>query len=142
MAAELRLQKEEGERSREALDASIKESDLLSQELAASEKRCDSIQREAEVRMQSLEHQKIKTARQLRVEADQEKARAHEADARRRHAEEKLKDAETKVSRSKYELGTALREAQKLRLEQQEAEVVLDMLDGTLYDVRESHKEI
>ena len=39
-------------------------------------------------------------------------------------AEKKLRQAEMALSRSKYELGTALQQAQKMRLEQEEAEVL------------------
>ena len=46
------------------------------------------------------------------------------------------------LSRSKYELGVSLQQTQKMRLEQEEAEVVMDLLDGQLADVRTSHAEL
>jgi len=142
LTGELQDNVQEGQRSKNALGASINEAHVLAQELEAADQRCESIQREAEVRWAVLEAEKVKAVEEYRSEAATEKAMANEAREITTLAEKKLRQAEMALSRSKYELGTALQQAQKMRLEQEEAEVVLDLLDGTLADVRDSHAEL
>jgi hypothetical protein len=142
LAGELQEKTDEGTRSKTALTASIREADILTKELEAADRRCDSIQREAEVQRAVLETAKVKAVEEYKAMASMEKAMANEAAEARALAEKKLKQAELALSRSKYELGTALQQNQKMRLEQEEAEVVLDLLDGTLSEVRDSHAEL
>lgn len=142
LAGSLRTKMDEGSRSKAALGASIKEADILSKELEAADERCESIQREAEVRVAVLQAEKARAVEEYKAASAADKALANEAKESRALAEKKLRQAEMALSRSKYELGTALQQTQKMRLEQEEAEVVLDLLDGTLGDVRDSHAEL
>lgn len=138
LAADLAEKTEESRRSKDALGASIQEADILANELEAADKRCESIQREAEMRCAAMEAAKDKAIQEYKALAAAEKTRAHEAGTKLDLAEQQMRQAEMAVSRSKYELGTALQQNQKLRLEQEEAEVVMDLLDGQLADVRDA----
>merc|ERR1711935_201889 len=59
---------QEGERLRAALQASLKESNVLRAELDSAERRAESVQREAEVRVDSVQREKIHATKQLREE--------------------------------------------------------------------------
>jgi len=142
VVAQLRLEQNDSQRSKEALAASLKEAEVLQAELLATERKCDSITRESEVKCRVTEHKKVVAVEEANAKAAHAAARANEAEERRRLADEKLKATQLSLSRSKYELGLALKDSQRLRFEQDEAEVVLELLDGTLGEVRASHREI
>jgi len=142
LASRLRGQTEEMQRSRDALSASVSEAELLSKELEAAERRCASIQREAEQKCAAAERAKIAASKDMLEEIARNKGLANQAYEEKMLAEKKLKSAEASVSKAKYELGTTLQEAQRLRMEQEEAGIVLDLLDGQLADVRETHHEL
>merc|ERR1711966_547761 len=59
---------EEAERLRTALQASLKETQVLRTELDSAERRAESVQRESEIRCDSIHREKIHTTRQLRDE--------------------------------------------------------------------------
>merc|ERR1711998_23883 len=67
----------ESQRLRTALQASLKESSVLRAELDSAERRAESIQREAEVRIDSVQREKIHSTRQLRDELSATKQEEH-----------------------------------------------------------------
>merc|ERR1719506_2807560 len=134
--------KDEGERLRTALQASLKESNVLRAELDAAERRAESVQREAEIRMDSMQREKVHTTRQLRDELAASKQETTAAQRQGEQAGMKLRKATDDVAKARYELGSALKEANTLRMERDDTERLLEVMDSRLDDVQRSQTEI
>merc|ERR1712127_243283 len=104
----------EGQRLRTALQASLKESSVLRAELDSAERRAESIQREAEVRVDSVQREKIHATKQLREELSTSKHETSTVNREKDLVDVKLRKATDDVSKARYELGSVLNEANAL----------------------------
>merc|ERR1711966_599938 len=132
----------ESSRLRTALQASLKESSVLRSELDSAERRCESIQREAEVRIDSVQREKIHSTRQLRDELSATKQEVNTVAREKDLVDVKLRKATDDVSKARYELGSVLKEANALRAERDDTERLLEVMDSRVEDVRKGHGEI
>jgi chromosome segregation ATPase len=132
----------EGERLRAALAASLKESNVLRTELDTAERRAESIQREAEVRMDAVQREKVHATRQLRDELSQSKNEVNSISREKDLVDVKLRKATDDVSKARYELGSVLKEANALRAERDDTERLLEVMDSRVEEVRKGHGEI
>merc|ERR1712166_1213611 len=132
----------EGQRLRHALQASLKESSVLRAELDSAERRAESIQREAEVRIDSVQREKIHQTRQLREELSTSKHETSTVNREKDLVDVKLRKATDDVSKARYELGSVLKEANALRAERDDTERLLEVMDSRVEDVRKGHGEI
>lgn len=142
IADELATTIEEGERLRTALQASLKESNLLRSELDAAERRSESVQRESEIRVEAIQREKVHTARQLRDELSASKTETVEVSRAKEFSDMKLRKATDDVAKARFELGSALREANVLRMERDDTERLLEVMDSRLDGVKRSQTEI
>jgi len=126
MGEHLYESKSEGERLRTALQASLKESNVLRAELDAAERRSESVQREAEIRMDALQREKVATSRQLRDELASSKQETVSMARGKESSDQKLRRATDDVAKARYELGSALKEANTLRMERDDSERLLE----------------
>merc|ERR1712086_155870 len=132
----------EGQRLRTALQASLKESGVLRVELDSAERRAESIQREAEVRIDSVQREKVHMTRQLRDELSATKQEVNTVNREKELVDVKLRKATDDVSQARYELGSVLKEANALRSERDGTERLLEVMDSRVDDVRKGHGEI
>merc|ERR1712166_874658 len=132
----------EGQRLRTALQASLKESGVLRVELDSAERRAESIQREAEVRIDSVQREKVHMTRQLRDELSATKQEVNTVNREKELVDVKLRKATDDVSQARYELGSVLKEANVLRSERDDTERLLEVMDSRVDDVRKGHGEI
>jgi len=132
----------EGQRLRTALQASLKESGVLRVELDSAERRAESIQREAEVRIDSVQREKVHMTRQLRDELSATKQEVNTVNREKELVDVKLRKATDDVSQARYELGSVLKEANALRSERDDTERLLEVMDSRVDDVRKGHGEI
>ena len=132
----------EGERLRTALQASLKESNVLRAELDGAERTAEAVQREYEIRADAMQREKVHTTRQLRDELSATKNEAAATGREKELAEMKLRKATDDVAKARYELGSALKEANTLRLERDDTERLLEVMDSRLDDVQRSQTEI
>merc|ERR1711998_528445 len=132
----------EGQRLRTALQASLKESSVLRSELDSAERRAESIQREAEVRIDSVQREKVHVTRQLRDELSATKQEVTQVAREKDLVDVKLRKATDDVSKARYELGSVLKEANALRAERDDTERLLEVMDSRVEDVRKGHGEI
>merc|ERR1712028_212955 len=132
----------EGQRLRHALQASLKESSVLRAELDSAERRAESIQREAEVRIDSVQREKIHQTRQLRDELSATKQEVNTVNREKELVDVKLRKATDDVSQARYQLGSVLKEANALRSERDDTERLLEVMDSRVDDVRKGHGEI
>merc|ERR1719182_1354771 len=93
----------EGQRLRTALQASLKESSVLRAELDSAERRAESIQREAEVRIDSVQKEKVHATRQLRDELSATKQEVNTISREKDLTDVKLRKATDDVSKARYE---------------------------------------
>merc|ERR1711865_1109172 len=133
---------QEGERLRAALQASLKESNVLRAELDSAERRAESVQRESEIRIDSINREKTHTTRQLRDQLSSSKSETVSVSREKEMADMKLRKATDDVAKARYELGSALKEANTLRLERDDTERLLEVMDSRLDDVQRSQTEI
>jgi len=126
MGENLYESKSEGERLRTALQASLKESNVLRAELDSAERRSESVQREAEIRMDSIQREKVATTRQLRDELASSKHETMSVARGKDSSDMKLRKATDDVAKARYELGSALKEANTLRMERDDSERLLE----------------
>jgi hypothetical protein len=133
---------QEGERLRAALQASLKESNVLRSELDAAERRAESVQRESEIRIDSIQREKVHTTRQLRDELSSSKQETVSVSREKDLVDMKLRKATDDVAKARYELGSALKEANVLRMERDDTERLLEVMDSRLEDVQRSQTEI
>merc|ERR1712127_654593 len=122
----------EGQRLRTALQASLKESGVLRVELDSAERRAESIQREAEVRIDSVQREKVHMTRQLRDELSATKQEVNTVNREKELVDVKLRKATDDVSQARYEL----------RSERDDTERLLEVMDSRVDDVRKGHGEI
>merc|ERR1711998_776207 len=134
--------KKEGERLRTALQASLKESNVLRSELDVAERRAESVQRESEIRVDTVQREKIATTRQLREELASSKTETTSVMREKELTEMKLRKATDDVAKARFELGSALKEANVLRMEKDDTERLLEVMDSRLDDVKRSQSEI
>merc|ERR1712028_87738 len=132
----------EGQRLRTALQASLKESGVLRVELDSAERRAESIQREAEVRIDSVQREKVHMTRQLRDELSATKQEVNTVNREKELVDVKLRKATDDVSQARYQLGSVLKEANALRSERDDTERLLEVMDSRVDDVRKGHGEI
>merc|ERR1711998_436148 len=132
----------EGERLRSALQASLKESSALRNELDAAERRAESVARESEIRIDPINREKVHTTRQLRDELAASKTETTSVSRAKELADMKLRKATDDVAKARYELGSALKEANVLRMERDDTERLLEVMDSRLDDVQRSQTEI
>jgi len=132
----------EGERLRAALQASLKESNVLRAELDAAERRSESVQRESEIRVDAIQREKIHTARQLRDELAASKTETTSVLREKELTDMKLRKATDDVAKARFELGSALKEANVLRMERDDTERLLEVMDSRLDGVKRSQTEI
>lgn len=132
----------ESQRLRTALQASLKESSVLRAELDSAERRAESIQREAEVRVDSVQREKIHATKQLREELSTSKHETSTVNREKDLVDVKLRKATDDVSKARYELGSVLKEANALRAERDDTERLLEVMDSRVEDVRKGHGEI
>lgn len=132
----------ESQRLRTALQASLKESSVLRAELDAAERRAESIQREAEVRVDAVQREKIHATKQLREELSSTKHEVATVNREKDLVDVKLRKATDDVSKARYELGSVLKEANALRAERDDTERLLEVMDSRVEDVRKGHGEI
>jgi len=133
---------EEGERLRTALAAALKESNVLRNELDSAERRAESVQREAEVRCDAIQREKIHTARQLRDELSSSKQETTSVLREKEVTGMKLRKATDDVAKARFELGSVLKEANALRKERDDTERMLEVMDSRVTDVSRSQGEI
>merc|ERR1711988_1853508 len=117
------------------------ESSVLRSELDSAERRAESIQREAEVRIDSVQREKIHVTRQLRDELSATKQEVNTVNREKDLVDVKCK-ATDDVSKARYELGSVLKEANALRAERDDTERLLEVMDSRVEDVRKGHGEI
>merc|ERR1712166_1146194 len=129
----------EGQRLRTALQASLKESGVLRVELDSAERRAESIQREAEVRIDSVQREKVHMTRQLRDELSATKQEVNTVNREKELVDVKLRKATDDVSQARYELGSVSKEANALRSERDDTERLLEVMDSRVDDVRKGH---
>merc|ERR1712100_225839 len=132
----------ESERLRAALQASLKESQVLRTELDNAERLTESVQREYEIRADAMQREKTHTTRQLRDELASAKTETNAVGREKELAEMKLRKATDDVAKARYELGSALKEANTLRLERDDTERLLEVMDSRVDDVKRSQTEI
>jgi len=132
----------ESSRLRTALQASLKESSVLRSELDGAERRAESIQREAEVRIDAVQKEKVHTTRQLRDELSSAKQEVNTINREKDLSDVKLRKATDDVAKARYELGSVLKEANALRAERDDTERLLEVMDSRVDDVRQGHNEI
>jgi len=132
----------EAERLRTALHASLKESNVLRAELDGAERRAESVQRESEIRIDSIQREKVHTTRALRDELAGAKQETVQVSRTKELADMKLRKATDDVAKARYELGSALKEANVLRMERDDTERLLEVMDSRLDDVQRSQTEI
>eukprot|EP00658_Telonema_sp_P-2_P084270 TRINITY_DN9306_c0_g2_i2.p1 TRINITY_DN9306_c0_g2~~TRINITY_DN9306_c0_g2_i2.p1 ORF type:complete len:315 (-),score=123.17 TRINITY_DN9306_c0_g2_i2:314-1222(-) len=132
----------EGERLRTALQAALKESSVLRAELDSAERRAESIQREAETRIEAVQREKIHATRQLRDELSSSKQETDSVVREKDLVDVKLRKATDDVSKARYELGSVLKEANALRAERDDTERLLEVMDSRVDDVRKGQGEI
>jgi len=132
----------EADRLRTALQASLKESSVLRAELDAAERRAESVTRESEIRLDAIQREKVHTSRQLRDELASSKTESAGIAREKELAEMKLRKATDDVAKARYELGGALKEANVLRMERDDTERLLEVMDSRLDDVQRSQGEI
>jgi len=132
----------EGERLRSALQASLKESNALRSELDAAERRAESVARESEIRIDAINREKVHTTRQLRDELAASKSETVSVNRAKELGDMKLRKATDDVAKARYELGSALKEANVLRMERDDTERLLEVMDSRLDDVQRSQTEI
>jgi len=132
----------EGERLRSALQASLKESNALRSELDAAERRAESVARESEIRIDAINREKVHTTRQLRDELASSKSETVTVGRAKELGDMKLRKATDDVAKARYELGSALKEANVLRMERDDTERLLEVMDSRLDDVQRSQTEI
>lgn len=133
---------EEAERLRTALQASLKETQVLRTELDAAERRAESVQRESEIRCDSIHREKIHTTRQLRDELMSSKEETNSALREKEMTSMKLRKATDDVAKARFELGSVLKEANTLRMERDDTERLLEVMDSRVDDVKRSQTEI
>jgi chromosome segregation ATPase len=133
---------DEGERLRTALQASLKESNVLRSELDSAERRAESVQRESEIRVDSIQREKVHTTRALRDELAASKTETTAAMREREMSDLKLRKATDDVAKARFELGSALKEANVLRMERDDTERLLEVMDSRLDGVKRSQTEI
>merc|ERR1712010_139078 len=102
---------EEAERMRTALQASLKETQVLRTELDAAERRAESVQRESEIRCDSIHREKTHTTCQLRDELKSSKEETNSALREKEMTSMKLRKATDDVAKARFELGSVLKEA-------------------------------
>merc|ERR1719163_1308173 len=134
--------KDEGERLRTALQASLKESNVLRAELDASERRAESVQRESEIRVDSIQREKVHTTRALRDELAASKNETSQVMREKDLSQMKLRKATDDVAKARFELGSALKESNVLRMERDDTERLLEVMDSRLDGVKRSQTEI
>merc|ERR1711998_417919 len=132
----------EGERLRSALQASLKESNALRGELDSAERRAESVARESEIRIDAINREKVHTSRQLRDELGASKSETVTMNRAKELGDMKLRKATDDVAKARYELGSALKEANVLRMERDDTERLLEVMDSRLDDVQRSQTEI
>jgi len=132
----------EGERLRKALQASLTESSVLRSELDSAERRAESVQRESEIRIDSINREKVHTTRQLRDELAGSKQETATVSRAKEMSDMKLRKATDDVAKARYELGSALKEANVLRMERDDTERLIEVMDSRLDDVQRSQTEI
>jgi len=132
----------EGERLRTALTASLKESNVLRAELDAAERRSESVQRESEIRIDAVNREKTHMTRQLRDELSASKSETQTVNRDKDLVGMKLRKATDDVAKARYGLGSALKEANVLRMERDDTERLLEVMDSRLEDVQRSQTEI
>ena len=89
-----------------------------------------------------MQREKVHTTRQLRDELSATKNEAAATGREKELAEMKLRKATDDVAKARYELGSALKEANTLRLERDDTERLLEVMDSRLDDVQRSQTEI
>merc|ERR1712216_52641 len=130
------------ERLRTALQASLKETQVLRTELDSAERRAESVQRESEIRCDSIHREKIHTTRQLRDELMSSKEETNSALREKEMTSMKLRKATDDVAKARFELGSVLKEANTLRMERDDTERLLEVMDSRVDDVKRSQAEI
>merc|ERR1711924_373420 len=133
---------QEGERLRTALQASLKESNVLRTELDSAERRAESVQRESEIRVDSIQREKVHQTRQLRDELMASKEETNSALRDKEVTGMKLRKATDDVAKARFELGSVLKEANTLRMERDDTERLLEVMDSRVDDVKRSQTEI
>jgi len=133
---------EEAERLRNALQASLKESNVLRTELDSAERRAEPVQRESEIRVDSIQKEKIHTARQLRDELAASKQETNMAMREKDVTSLKLRKATDDVAKARFELGSVLKEANTLRMERDDSEELMEMMEAEVDEIRRSQGEI
>merc|ERR1719453_48735 len=142
VVGELGETQQEAERLRTALQASLKESNVLRAELDAAERRAESVQREAEIRVDSIQREKVHTTRALRDELASSKTETSTVLREKEMSDMKLRKATDDVAKARFELGSALKEANVLRMERDDTERLLEVMDSRLDGVKRSQTEI
>merc|ERR1711898_86202 len=99
-------------------------------ELDSAERRAESIQREAEVRIDSVQKEKVHATRQLRDELSATKQEVNVVTREKDLTDVKLRKATDDVSKARYELGSVLKEANALRAERDDTERLLEVMDS------------
>jgi hypothetical protein len=134
--------KSESDRLRTALQASLKESSVLRSELDAAERRAESVQRESEIRVDAVQREKVHTTRQLRDELAASKSETAGVSRENELANMKLRKATDDVAKARYELGSALKSANVMRMERDDTERLLEVMDSRLDDVQGRQTQI
>lgn len=132
----------EAERLRMALESSLRESSVLRQELDSAERRAESVQRESEIRIDAVQREKIHTTRQLRDELVTSQDQTNMALREKEVTSMKLRKATDDVAKARFELGSVLKEANTLRMERDDTERLLEVMDSRVDDVKRSQTEI
>jgi chromosome segregation ATPase len=132
----------EAERLRTALESSLRESSVLRQELDSAERRAESVQRESEIRIDAIQREKIHTTRQLRDELVTSQDQTNMALREKEVTSMKLRKATDDVAKARFELGSVLKEANTLRMERDDTERLLEVMDSRVDDVKRSQTEI
>jgi len=100
------------------------------------------VQRESEIRVDAIQREKIHTARQLRDELAASKTETTSVLREKELTDMKLRKATDDVAKARFELGSALKEANVLRMERDDTERLLEVMDSRLDGVKRSQTEI
>lgn len=124
------------ERLREALAASVKESDHLSAELDSADRKCEVIQNETEAKIQSILREKQISVQQAQEETNLARKQTAIARMAQQEATEDAQRASIQVTRAKHELGTVLTQNQQLMREQEKAELLMGAMSSQMSEVK------
>jgi len=127
-------------RLREALSTSVKEADHLSAELDESERKCQIVQRECEMKVEAAAREKQIAIAQMQSVVELSKREAMVAKRCEFEAQNMEKKANIQVTVAKHELGAALEENQAMKAEREQAEAVMGVLSSQMGEVV-SHQE-